>query len=574
MRLVSELRRRNVLRMAALYVVAAWLIVQVAGALIDLAKLPDWIGTTILWLLAVGFPIALIFSWFYEITAEGVSLEKDVDPTVSITRVTRRRLDFIVISMLCAAVILFAYDKWWTAAPLDTSIAVLPFENMSDDPGNEYFSDGLSEELLNMLAGIQELRVTARTSSFSFKGKDTDIPTIGRLLNVANVLEGSVRKSDNQLRITAQLINAETGYHLWSATYDRKMDDIFAVQDEIAAAVVAALRVSILREAPRARETTPEAFSAYLHGLHFYQQRTNDGYDKSVQYVQQALNIDPEYVPAWTLLGATYSNQALTGQMPFDDANTKALAAIEKALQIDPSFALANSARAWLAMVYERDYAASAAFFRRALDLEPENPIILGNAAVLARTLGRIDQAIEMTQRSLALNPVSPVGYVNLSDQLGHASRPADAAEAARKAIELAPENSIAKVNLAGAYLLGEQPEMAIEVAEQFDWAFYELFINALAYNDLGRFDESNDALVMMMEQYADDRAFRIAAVHAWKNDIDTAFDWLYRALDEDHPARGIKTDPFLKNLHDDARWNPLLTSFGLSDKQVAAIRL
>ena len=573
MRLVSELRRRNVLRMAALYVVAAWLIVQVAGALIDLAKLPDWTGTTILWLLAVGFPIALIFSWLYEITPEGISLEKDIDPTASTTHATGRRLDFIVISMLCAAVILFAYDKWWTAAPVDTSIAVLPFENMSDDPANEYFSDGLSEELLNMLAEIQELHVTARTSSFSFKDKDTDIPTIGRLLNVANVLEGSVRKSDHKLRITAQLINAETGYHLWSATYDREMDDIFAVQDEIAAAVVAALRLSILREAPRARETTPEAFAAYLHGLHFYQQRTNDGYDKAVQYVQQALKIDPEYVPAWTLLGAIYSNQVLTGQMPFEDANTKALAAIEKALQIDPSFALANSARAWLAMVYERDYAVSAAYFRRALDIAPESSIILGNAAVLARTIGRIDKAIEMTQKGLALNPVSAISYANLSDQLTHAGRPADAAEAARKAIELAPGNSIAKVNLAGAYLLGEQPEMAIEVAEQFDWAFYELFIHALAYNDLGRFEESDDALVMMTEQYADDYAFRIAAVHAWRNDIDTAFDWLYRALDEDQPTRGIKTDPFLKNLHDDARWNPLLTSFGLSDKQVAAIK-
>ena len=287
----------------------------------------------------------------------------------------------------------------------------------------------------------------------------------------------------------------------------------------------------------------------------------------------KTLKIDPEYVPALTLRGATYSNRALTGQMPFDDANTKALAAIEKALQIDPNFALANSARAWLAMVYERDYAVSAAFFRRALDLAPENSIILGNAAVLARSLGRIDKAIEMTQKGLALNRVSSAGYVNLSDQLGHADRPADSAEAARKAIELAPGNTTAKVNLAGAYLLGEQPETAIEVAEQFDWAFYELFIHALAYNDLGRFDESDDALVMMTEQYADDYAFRIAAVYAWRYDIDTAFDWLYRALDEDQQTRGIKTDPFLKNLHDDARWNPLLTSLGLSDEQLAAIR-
>ena len=173
MGLVSELRRRNVLRMAALYLVAAWLIVQVAEVLIDLAKLPDWIGTTTLWLLGIGFPIALIFSWFYEITPQGISLEKEVDPEASITHVTGRRLDFIVISLLCAAVILFAYDKWWIGPPPEASIAVLPFVNMSDDASNEYFSDGLSEELLNLLAKVPDLRVTSRSSAFAFKGQET-----------------------------------------------------------------------------------------------------------------------------------------------------------------------------------------------------------------------------------------------------------------------------------------------------------------------------------------------------------------------------------------------------------------
>ncbi len=167
MRLISELRRRNVFRMAVLYAVAAWLIMQVAGVLIDLAKLPDWIGTTILWLLAVGFPIALIFSWFYELTPEGLSLEKDVDRSESITHVTGRRLDFIVISLLCAAVILFAYDKWWIGGPPEKSIAVMPFENMSADPDQEYFSDGISEELLNLLSKIPQLTVISRSSAFS-----------------------------------------------------------------------------------------------------------------------------------------------------------------------------------------------------------------------------------------------------------------------------------------------------------------------------------------------------------------------------------------------------------------------
>jgi adenylate cyclase len=584
MSIIEELKRRNVIRVTSLYLVTSWLVLQVADILFDAFDVPSWSMRLLVAILILGCPLVIIFSWIYELTPDGVRRETEAggsnNPAIG------RKINIAIGVLLAVAIGFLVIDRivpetssvdgaiaTSTLEIPDLSIAVLPFVNISDDPSNEYFSDGLSEELLNMLVGIPELRVTARTSSFSFKNKDTDIPTIGRLLNVANVLEGSVRKSDDQLRITAQLINAKSGYHLWSATYDRKMDDIFAIQDEIAAAVVIALRITILGEAPRARETTPEAFAAYLHGLHFYQQRTNDGYAKAVQYVQQALEIDPEYAPAWTLLGATYSNQALAGRIPFDDASTKALAAVEKALQIDPNFALAISARAWLAMVYERDYAGSAAYFRHALDLAPDNSIILGNAAVLARTLGRIDEAIDMTQRSLALNPVSAVGYVNLSDQLTHAGRPADAVEAARKAIELAPGNSAAKVNLAGAYLLAEQPEMAIEVAEQFDWPFYELLINAMAYNDLGRFDESNDALLVMTDQYADVRAFRIAAVHAWRNDIDSAFDWLYRALDENQPTRGIKTDPFLKNLHDDMRWNPLLASLGLSDEQIGAIR-
>ena len=225
MGLISELRRRNVLRMAVLYAIAAWLIMQVAEVIMDLANLPDWIGPTILGLLAVGFPIALIFSWFYELTPEGLSLEKDVDRAESITHVTGRRLDFIVISLLLAAVILFAYDKWWIGGPPEQSIAVLAFDNMSADPDQEYFSDGISEELLNLLAQIPELTVISRSSSFSFKGKDIAIPTLAEQLNVAHVLEGSVRKVGNRVRITAQLIDARSDSHLWSASYERNLDD-------------------------------------------------------------------------------------------------------------------------------------------------------------------------------------------------------------------------------------------------------------------------------------------------------------------------------------------------------------
>jgi len=245
MSIFRELKRRNVLRMAVLYAVVAWLIMQVAEVIIGLANLPEWIGPIILALLAVGFPIALIVSWFYEVTPEGISLEKDVAAAESITHVTGRRLDFLVISLLCAGLILFAYDKWWIGPPPEKSIAVLAFENMSGDPEQEYFSDGISEEILNLLAQIKPLKVIARTSSFLFKSKDVDIATMAAQLNVRHILAGSVRRSGNRVRITAQLIDAADSTHIWSQTYDRELDDVFAVQEEIAAAISDALKLQL-----------------------------------------------------------------------------------------------------------------------------------------------------------------------------------------------------------------------------------------------------------------------------------------------------------------------------------------
>jgi len=251
----------------------------VAEVIIGLANLPEWIGPTILGVLAVGFPIALIFSWFYELTPEGISLEKDVKPGESTTHATGRRMDFIVISMLAAAVILFAYDKWWIGPPPEKSIAVLAFENMSADPDQEYFSDGISEELLNLLAQIPELTVISRSSAFSFKGQDIAIPAVAEQLNVAHVLEGSVRKMGNRVRIKAQLIEARSDSPLWSETYERELDDIFALQDEIAGAISDALKVKLALVAGQVVQPTvsktanTDAYDAYLRGRELIHRR-------------------------------------------------------------------------------------------------------------------------------------------------------------------------------------------------------------------------------------------------------------------------------------------------------------
>jgi adenylate cyclase len=571
---IEELRYRNVFRVATAYIVAGWLIAQAADLAADAFNAPDWVMKMLIVVLLIGLPVAMFLAWAYELTPEGVKRAEDLPEDMPQNPRSKSQLNRITLIALVVAVAWLGWDKLQRPAAevTDKSIAVLPFVNMSDDPGNEYFSDGLSEELLNMLAGIEELRVTARTSSFAFKNEEIDIPTIAQRLNVANVLEGSVRKSGNHIRITAQLIDAASGYHLWSETYDRTLDDIFEVQDEIAAAVVDALRLSLLGDEPRVRQTTPEAFSAYLQALHFYQQRTQDSYLKSVQYAQQAVDFDPEYVPAWTLLGASYSNLALTGDLLAEESYLMALTAVERALEIDADFALANSARAWIAMSYERDFATAAAFFRRAEELAPGNSIILGNKAILALILGHTDSAIELTTRSIELNPISTTGYINLADQLTRAGRHVDAIAAASKALELTPGSATAQVNLALAYVLAEQPEEALAAVERTDWRFFQLFTRALAHHDLGNTRESDEAFTSMIDEYFDSRAFYIATAFAWTNDVDSAFEWLQRAADEEQPMLGIRTDPFLASLHNDARWNLILTRFGLSDDDVAKI--
>jgi len=526
--------------------------------------------------LLLGFMLALVFSWVFELTPDGLRRESELGDAVG-RRTTARKSNWLIAGLAVLAIGFVIYDRL-VPRPLDDiasdpSIAVLPFTNISDDPANEYFSDGLSEELLNLLAHIPELRVTARTSSFSFKDKDMDVRDIGRALNVANVLEGSVRRSGDRLRITAQLISVADGYHIWSKTYERREDDVFAIQDEISAAVVAALRVSLLGEVPQAQPTDPAAFAAYLQGVHFYQERSSEGYAKTVEYMRQALEIDSNYAPAWIMLASTYSNQAIRDPLDPETKYLSAMAATERALQLDPNAANAYSARAWLAMSYEQDLAAAAVYFRRATDIAPNNPIIMGNRAVLARTLGRVEMAIELTRQSLLLNPVSSTGYSNLSDQLTHAGRPIEAIAAAEKSVELSPGNATGQLNLAVAYLLAEQPETALEEAARVDWPFYNRFVEVAAWSDLGRRTESDTLLAELIEQYGDRRAFRIASLHAWRDEVDAAFAWLDRAVTTGQSVNGIRTDPFLRNLHDDARWDALLTRIGLSDEQLDAIR-
>jgi TolB-like protein/Tfp pilus assembly protein PilF len=431
--------------MAVLYAVAAWLIMQVADVLKDPASLPDWVGPTVLGLLAVGFPIALILSWFYEVTPEGITLEKDVDREESITHVTDRRLDFLVISLLCAAVILFAYDKWWIGGPPDKSIAVLAFENMSDDPEQEYFSDGISEELLNLLSKIPQLTVISRSSAFSFKGKDITIPEVAEQLNVALVLEGSVRRDGDRLRITAQLIEASSDSHLWSQTYDRELDNIFAVQDEISAAIVGALREHLglqVEAAPRViAAANTEAHDAYLRGRHLVVQRTRATIDGAVREFEKAIALDPEYALAHaelaiaTLLVIPDQHGGLT----VTEAIAKAAPHAELAMALDPTLAEAHAATGFVLWSQENPEDALT-HFRHAIRINP-NYAIAHNwiAIVLDRDLGRYNESIAAYEMAVRLDPLSIAAITNYVGELIIRNRLVEADRELEKLASIAP---------------------------------------------------------------------------------------------------------------------------------------
>ena len=444
MRLFSELRRRNVFRMTALYVVSAWLVMQVVGNLIELGTLPEKVGPFVLPLIVVGFPIALILSWFYEITPEGIARDEDVDRAEPLAHAKGRRVDFVVIALLAAAVVLFAYDKWWIGPPPEKSVAVLPFLNMSDDPEQGYFSDGITEELLNVLAKFPDLKVAARQSSFVFKDKDIPVAEIGRHLNVAHVVEGSVRRSGDLLRITAQLINAEDGYHLWSDTFDRELEDVFAIQDEIAREIGNALQIKFELagggEVPTSviRAANVDAYDLYLEGRNLVHHRDPESLAKAVSHLERALRLDADFAPVHAQLAIAALLEAQVGSRSLEDATLVAAPHVELALALESELFEAHGASALLAL-YKYDPEAAISHAERALALNPSYSDALTWKANALEDLSRYEEGFEAYRQVLEVDPLNIIGLRNYAGKLGDRGRTAEAHELADRLVTLNP---------------------------------------------------------------------------------------------------------------------------------------
>jgi serine/threonine protein kinase/Tfp pilus assembly protein PilF len=512
----------------------------------------------------------------------GRCLAKDPERRVQTAKDVRNELELVRRIVGPAGTSPARRERPKAAAPATDapSIAVLPFANRSASADDEYFSDGLADELINVLAKIKGLRVAARTSSASFKGKDASIADVGRALGVLSVLEGSVRKAGNRVRISVQLVKVEDGYPMWSETYDRTLEDIFAVQDDIAQAVVKELRTTLLGEAPGSdasgaaqadvaaaavgRGTNPEAHRLYLQGAHFLDQFTDDGIRNGIAALEAAVALDPSYALAWARLAQSYATQGAYGWAPVFEGYGKARKAVERALELAPDLPEAYIVLSNIQSAHDWDLGAAEASVRRALELAPDNPTVLEVAGIMLARVGRAEESEALLLRAMELDPLSSRNCNNLAYLYRTIHRWADAERWYRKSLELSPGRIGTHHTLANVLAhQGRDAEALAEARlEPADWA--RLTGLGVIHWLGGRPAESAAALAELIEKHAVDSGFQIAAVHTVRGEYDEAFRWLERAIaDRDAGLSLLLMEPMFEPLHGNPRWPVILKQVG-----------
>jgi TolB-like protein len=478
----------------------------------------------------------------------------------------------VAVLLLLAGVLIPRLTRRAPPPAAEASIAVLPFQNLGADKEQEYFADGLSEELMGLLVKVKQLRVAGRTSSFSFRGKTDDLASIGLKLHVATVLEGSVRRSGERLRVSTRLVNVADGYQMWAETYDRKMTDVFAVQDEIARAVVAALRLKLLPlERPPSSEqrtSNPEAYNQYLLGRYLLNGLNTDSVQRAVEALDKAISLDASFAPAYAHLAIAELRHSDDEDTPegLSEDRRKAFAAADKAIALDPEMADGYSARGYLRCWVSWDWAGAKSDFDRTLSLEPGNPGGHGRYANLLASLGRLPEAIAELERAIEIDPLSTLGWTRLARYLCSSGRLAEARKALRTPLEIEPEGSGAQWELGMISLLEHKPQIALaEFSRNHADPGFRLTGIAVAENDLGHAAQSQRALDELISKYAHSSAFQVAQVYAWRREPDKAFEWLNRAYAQrDTGIAELTYDVFIARVRDDPRYGAMLKKLNL----------
>jgi TolB-like protein/Tfp pilus assembly protein PilF len=599
----GELKRRNVVRVAIAYAVVSWLVLQLTDVLNQLLGLPEWTGKLVLLLIVAGFPMAVFFAWAYEVTPEGLKKEKDVDRSQSITHTTGRKLDFVIIGVLAIAVTYFVVEKLIFAgdsasetrveasisAPQETekSIAVLPFVNMSADPEQEYFSDGIAEEILNGLVKVPDLRVVARTSAFSFKGQNIDIREVGETLNANHVLEGSVRKAGDRLRITAQLISVHDGYHLWSETYDRQFDDIFAIQEEIAQAVVSALEVTLgfTEDTSLVHQGTnnTEAYNWFLRGNYYIGRQTPEAFDKAIESYEKAIEMDAEFAGGYG--GLAYGLAYNATFAPYLQVAERVRETYTRALAIDANQTHALLAKAVDAALTDHDFVTAEQAIRKALAVGVHKTLVIDAYwwIVLAGQR-RFDEALEFLAVAEEDDPLSPLVKQGIGYNIAWRGDYEASVPYLEAGFELNPNDIFTASMLSIAHVDAgrlDEAEAAITQAESLSGPeAFPLWPRALLYIAQGDEPKARQVLERMIASHnaGNDEPLLlpiIGVIHVHLGDIEEAIVWFERATETPNPFNSIGIMEFHDNaaIWDHPRFQALIKGLNLDDASVAAAK-
>jgi TolB-like protein/Flp pilus assembly protein TadD len=589
----GELKRRNVYKVAVAYVVVAWLLIQAASIFLPAFDAPPWVMKIFIIVIIFGFPVALILSWAFEITPEGIKLESEIEQSKSITRRTGRKIVAVTIALAVVAASLFVYQmvrsksaitprpvtqpearpgfqsEAATVAPYK-SIAVLPFDNLSGDPQNAYFSEGVQDEILTRLAKIAELKVISRTSTQRFKSAPEDLRQIAQQLGVANILEGSVQKANDQVRVNVQLISALTDAHLWADTYDRKLTDIFAVETEIAKTVADVLKAKLTGSEQHVIAARPtensEAHQLYLKGRFFWNKRTGDDLKKSIDYFEEAIAADPSYALAYAGVADGYVFLPGYNAGAPRDCYPRAMAAAKKALELDDTLAEAHTTLALAIWYYEFDFAQANREFQRAIELNPNYAIAhqqYGNNTLSA--LGRFDDAIGEGKRAVELDPLSLIINADLGTDYYFARRYDESIAQLRKTVELDPGFYYVRLNLGEALAAKGAFDEAIAEYQKAHALNDDPFILGLlghAYASSGNKTEALKILDQLKElskqHYVS--AYSFAVLYVGLGDKEEALRWLEQSYQDraGNDIGWIRVDSLLNSLHDDPRFEAI----------------
>ena len=569
----AELKRRNVYKVAVAYAVVGWLLVQVTTQVFPIFEIPNWALRLIVLAIIIGFPIALVLAWAFELTPEGIKRMEDVDQGPA-SPPGRTHAWIYVVSVAAALSIAIFFVGRYTAprvessalATKEKSIAVLPFVNQSGDPAQEYFSDGLSEELINGLGQIHELRVIGRNSSFHFKGKSDDSRAVGQALGVAHLLEGSVRKAGDRVRISVALVDAANSSQRWSQTYDRELKDIFAVQEEIAKSIADQLRVTLLGgevvATGRPSNGSIEAYNAYLQGAYYTWSSNLEGLTKAIGFFEEAIRLDPRYAEAYGLKSLAWSQIGYLRGVKGSDGFEQARVAAKAALAIRPNLARARGMLAYVYINADWNLPAAEAELERADDKAPNIPHV---RAIVRACQGRTDEAIQLEKQAIARDPANSIFRFSLGSlqvSAGHY----DAAESSlRKALELRPEASGVHLLLVQAALLRNEAEIALREAEAEPRGTLHDVAAVLAQTASGDRAKADAALKTLIETHGEEVPFRIAGVYGYRKEPDKIFEWLERAYALHDPRLiGLLADPLLRPYHSDPRFAALCGRLGL----------